>query len=245
MFSDFTGVILAGGQSSRMGYDKLLCALRSGGRNLIQTTTDIMSRLFSEVVIIGPGDRTDRFAGCTFTRSLPDKMANAGPMGGLDTALSSITTPYAFIVSADMPFLSESFIRYELRAFLEHQPVPKAFIPVTRRPDQDHRDQVPKHGFRATERRAPLLSPPPPGMAIEPLHAVYAASLAETVHACLEAQQRQLVQAIGALPPGQVVWWPWQPAPPGVFDGAPADDVFFNVNTPEDLRAAATRLGPS
>ena len=50
MYSDITGVILAGGKSSRMGVNKSF--LKLGNQTIIERIVDLMKSIFSEVIII-------------------------------------------------------------------------------------------------------------------------------------------------------------------------------------------------
>jgi len=50
MYFDITGIILAGGKSSRMGNNKSF--LKLGHKLIIELITDLMKSLFNEVIII-------------------------------------------------------------------------------------------------------------------------------------------------------------------------------------------------
>jgi molybdenum cofactor guanylyltransferase len=45
-------------------------------------------------------------------RVVPDRVPDAGPLGGLWTALLSTTAPYLVLVACDMPFLMLPFLRH-------------------------------------------------------------------------------------------------------------------------------------
>lgn len=102
--SNITGVIMAGGKSSRMGTDKGLMDFQ--GKPMIQYGIDLLSTFFKTVVISTNQDEYSQF-GLTI---IPDIHKNCGPIGGLHAVLSEIETEYAFLLSCDMPFVSTEVI---------------------------------------------------------------------------------------------------------------------------------------
>lgn len=104
--ADITGVILAGGKSSRMGTDKAL--LKINGKSFIQHIAEVLQQVFEQVIIIS--DHADRYR---FLR-LPvyeDIFRNSGPLGGIHSALVHARTENVFVVSCDMPLLPSQVIR--------------------------------------------------------------------------------------------------------------------------------------
>jgi molybdopterin-guanine dinucleotide biosynthesis protein A len=96
-----TGVILAGGGSSRMGTDKALLSL--GDRTFIGSIAGTLGFLFNDVMIIS--DHGDRY-GFLELPVQEDIRKDAGPLGGIHAALSSIKTHYAFVIACDLPLVS-------------------------------------------------------------------------------------------------------------------------------------------
>lgn len=105
MFSDVTGIILAGGESRRMGTDKAL--IRLSGKTLIEQTAHIFKRLFADTIIISKDPGRFKVAGC---KELADRSGERGAMVGLLTALEASGTEFIFTAACDMPFLSEPLI---------------------------------------------------------------------------------------------------------------------------------------
>jgi molybdopterin-guanine dinucleotide biosynthesis protein A len=105
IFSDVTGIILAGGESRRMGTDKAL--IRLSGKTLIEQTAHIFKKLFAETIIISKDPGRFKMAGC---RELPDASDERGAMVGLLTALESSETEFIFTAACDMPFLNDQII---------------------------------------------------------------------------------------------------------------------------------------
>jgi FdhD protein len=102
-----TGVILAGGASSRMGKNKAL--LEIGGEPLIGRIYRTLSELFEEVVVVAPDPEQYAFLGCL---TVTDIWQGKGTMVGVHAGLSACRGNAAFVVGCDMPFLQCGFIRY-------------------------------------------------------------------------------------------------------------------------------------
>jgi molybdenum cofactor guanylyltransferase len=96
----FSGVILAGGASSRMGRDKALLDL--GGRPLIAVVAEKL-RLVADEVIIAADDTSayESFA----DRVVPDQFRGVGTLGGIHAGLAAARHELALVVGCDMPFL--------------------------------------------------------------------------------------------------------------------------------------------
>jgi molybdopterin-guanine dinucleotide biosynthesis protein A len=119
------GVILAGGKSERMGADKALLEL--GGRSLIERSADAMARVFGDRLLIA-ADREDRFRGKVVPRVVADRVAGAGPMAGLLTALEEVAGAPVFAVACDMPNLDSALIERQIQAWRKCRP--EAMVPV-------------------------------------------------------------------------------------------------------------------
>jgi molybdopterin-guanine dinucleotide biosynthesis protein A len=105
MFYDVTGIILAGGDSRRMGRDKAM--LRLSETAIIETTARLFKRLFSEVIIVSK--QAGRF-GDLRCREVEDIYPDKGAMIGILTGLKEAETDYIFTAACDMPFLNEKVI---------------------------------------------------------------------------------------------------------------------------------------
>jgi len=89
------------------GLDK--SALAIGGHPIIERQLAVLRALTQDLLIVA-NDAT-RFA-ATGVRVVPDLVPDAGPLGGLYTALMSTASPYIVIVACDMPFLAVPFLRH-------------------------------------------------------------------------------------------------------------------------------------
>jgi molybdopterin-guanine dinucleotide biosynthesis protein A len=113
-----TGVVLAGGKSSRMGTDKALA--RFGEETLVERCVLMLQHCFRRNILIA--NRAEPFA-CLKLPVFPDEIPDLGPLGGIYTALRHTDTPAIFVVACDMPFLSAELIRAMADALGEHDAV--------------------------------------------------------------------------------------------------------------------------
>jgi molybdenum cofactor guanylyltransferase len=103
----FTAIVLAGGQSSRMGgVDKTL--LEVNGRSLTRRVVDVVGPLFREVIVASgvPG----KFAEVQGVREVADHERGVGPLAGMLAGLEACATEWAFVVAADMPSLDPELV---------------------------------------------------------------------------------------------------------------------------------------
>lgn len=108
-----TGIILAGGKSSRLGRDKAWEDV--GGQRIIDRVIGALQSSCHEVLIIG--DRPERqnelsLPKCIQYRS--DDLKGRGSIGGLYTGLKASDTLWSLVVACDMPFISRELIRFML-----------------------------------------------------------------------------------------------------------------------------------
>lgn len=104
---DITGVLLAGGQSSRFGSNKALALLQ--GKPLIKHAADTLAAIFNDCLLVTNTPEQYDFLNMPMIKDLYQGM---GPLAGIHAALLHIITPRAFVVACDMPNLSPELIRY-------------------------------------------------------------------------------------------------------------------------------------
>ncbi len=114
MIEDCTALILAGGDSRRMGQDK--AALVLDGKTLLAHVTDTMQKLFPKVIISVRQLRTN-----VDVPQVRDEMEASGPLAGLIAGLAQADTPWVFAVACDMPFVTVKVV--EKLAELRGQPL--------------------------------------------------------------------------------------------------------------------------
>jgi molybdopterin-guanine dinucleotide biosynthesis protein A len=97
---ELTGIILAGGQSKRMGSDKGLMKFR--GKPLVEYAIDLLLPV-TDRILISANNR--EYLGFGFP-VVEDIVKGKGPAGGFLSALKASNTGHNLIVSCDMPFLN-------------------------------------------------------------------------------------------------------------------------------------------
>jgi molybdenum cofactor guanylyltransferase len=109
---NFSAVILAGGQSLRMGRDKAWLPLE--GQPLLARQIEIVRPLApAEVFISGRADVDYTGFGCPV---LADRFPNAGPLAGIAAGLNATSAPLLLVLAVDMPHLTTEVLRNLLRA---------------------------------------------------------------------------------------------------------------------------------
>jgi FdhD protein len=102
-----SGVILAGGESRRMGSDKSLLPL--DGERFIERSFQLMASLFEEVLIVTNSPELYADIPC---RKVPDIYRGKGALAGIHAGLYHASQPRIFVVACDMPYLEPALIRY-------------------------------------------------------------------------------------------------------------------------------------
>jgi molybdopterin-guanine dinucleotide biosynthesis protein A len=100
--TDLTGIILAGGKSSRLGMNKALLELK--GKKLIDYPVHLLEKCCSHVIISSNQPLSLPYP------VFPDVIQETGPMVGIYSCLLQSKTPYNVVLSCDMPFLKEELI---------------------------------------------------------------------------------------------------------------------------------------
>ena len=108
MISDCTAIILAGGDSQRMGCDK--AELLLDGQSLLQRVTAKMQQVFPEVIVSVRQPRPGLNLPQVCDAQAGDGLQGGGPLAGLAAGLVRVTTPWAFLVACDMPFIEPAMI---------------------------------------------------------------------------------------------------------------------------------------
>ena len=102
----WTGAILAGGQARRLGgIDK--SALVVGTGSILDRLLSLLRELTPHILIVA-GETAGTAAADTTV--VTDRIAGAGALGGLYTALVAAPTEQVLVIACDMPFLTASFL---------------------------------------------------------------------------------------------------------------------------------------
>jgi molybdopterin-guanine dinucleotide biosynthesis protein A len=94
------GFVLAGGRSTRMGRDKALLPL--DGEPMLVRIARRVEAAAGSATVIGPPDRYEHLG----FEVVPDRMPEAGPLAGIDTALSLNRAAWNLILACDLPLAS-------------------------------------------------------------------------------------------------------------------------------------------
>lgn len=105
---DVAGIVLAGGQNTRMGgTDKAF--LTVGGRTVFERTVETLAECCSQLVVVS--NAPQKYA-CFDVEVVEDEFPRQGPLAGIHAGLGRTDLPYAFVVACDMPFLHPGPIRF-------------------------------------------------------------------------------------------------------------------------------------
>ena len=103
----FSAVLLAGGESHRMGTEKATFLFR--GKPLWQVQLETLRRLRpAEIFVSARTDPSWRPADVQFIADIPP---SCGPLSGLAASLTRIHTAHLLALAIDMPFMTENYLR--------------------------------------------------------------------------------------------------------------------------------------
>ena len=97
---NITGIVLAGGKSSRMGSDKGLLIIN--GKMFIEHVVAALRPLVDTIIIVSNNKMYDQFG---FER-IEDKIKDSGPLAGLFSGLNNSKTDYNLVLSCDIPMIT-------------------------------------------------------------------------------------------------------------------------------------------
>ena len=107
LIEGITGIILAGGKSSRFGSNKALA--KFNGKPLIERATGVLGRIFKNLIIITNSPLEYSYLKIPLYQ---DIVKGLGPVGGIYTGLDALDDGWAFFCACDMPFINEGLVRY-------------------------------------------------------------------------------------------------------------------------------------
>lgn len=99
-----TGIILAGGKSSRMGHDKGF--IKFNNKPFIQHSIEALQPFVDDIIIVSNDKKYDVFN----LKRVDDLIKNSGPLAGIYTGLSHSKTTDNIILSCDIPMISQALI---------------------------------------------------------------------------------------------------------------------------------------
>lgn len=110
-----TAIILAGGKSSRMGFDKQF--LRIDKRRLMDSMINKLKKEFDEIIIVT--NKPEHYIGLGHKITM-DILKDKGPLGGIHAGLNISSSQYALVMACDMPNVNLDYIRYMKEHVGEH-----------------------------------------------------------------------------------------------------------------------------
>jgi molybdopterin-guanine dinucleotide biosynthesis protein A len=102
-----TGVIQAGGRSTRMGGEPK-ALLEVGGRRIIERVLEVVAAVTDDVLVVTNRPELYAFLGAPL---VPDAFPDHGSLGGIYSGLHAARGDAAFTVACDMPFLHREVAR--------------------------------------------------------------------------------------------------------------------------------------
>jgi molybdenum cofactor guanylyltransferase len=108
MKTKFTGYVLAGGKSSRMGADKSLLAI--GGETFLERAARTLAPAGEIKIVVNENQKENferRFPAAKF---MLDVFAERGALGGIHAALSDCETEFAVVLAVDLPLVGAETI---------------------------------------------------------------------------------------------------------------------------------------
>lgn len=101
---NITGIILAGGKSSRMGLDK--SSLTYNNSTFLELVIKAMKPLVENILIVSNNLAHDKLS----YKRVEDIITDSGPLAGIHAGLSHSTTDYNLILSCDIPLITTEII---------------------------------------------------------------------------------------------------------------------------------------
>lgn len=114
--NDFgTAIILAGGKSSRMGFDKQF--LKIDQRRLMDWLASKLRTEFDEIIIVT--NKPEYYIGLSH-KIITDKLIDKGPLAGIHAGLLEASSKYSFVVACDMPNINMQYVRYMIESMKDN-----------------------------------------------------------------------------------------------------------------------------
>jgi molybdopterin-guanine dinucleotide biosynthesis protein A len=209
-FPRVTAVVLAGGQSRRMGRDKAF--LDFDGITLIERVIERVQIVCAETIIVANDLEMYARFGLPVVR---DVYPGKGSLGGIFSGLQAASEEYVLAVACDLPFLNDALLRYLIAlAPLADVVIPRSHAPTGKAKDATRYEQlaVKESGLQA-------------------MHAIYSKGCLEPMRARLLANDLRIINFFDEVRVRVV-----EPHEVERFD--PQMLSFINLNRPGDLASA-------
>lgn len=109
-----TAIILAGGKSTRMGFDKQLITIE--GVNITKYIIRVLKSIFENIIVVTnkPSLYEDKDI-----IIIEDFYKGYGPLGGIHAGLMKSQSIYNYFVACDMPHINIKYIEYMMKRIIE------------------------------------------------------------------------------------------------------------------------------
>lgn len=104
--SDFTGFVLVGGKSSRMGEDKF--SLQFEGKTFLENAVEALKEVCENRVKLILNQSQTIETNLTIVRDIYE---NRGALGAIHAALKNCETKFAVVLAVDLPFITNEVIK--------------------------------------------------------------------------------------------------------------------------------------
>ncbi len=104
--TNITGIILAGGKSSRMGSDKAL--MQFNGKTFLEHVVCALKPLVDDILIVSDNPMHEGFG---YSRVL-DTIKDAGPLSAIHAGLTHSSTEKNLLLSCDVPLIETSVLEF-------------------------------------------------------------------------------------------------------------------------------------
>lgn len=118
-----TAIILAGGKSSRMGFDKQFLKIKE--KRVIDVVIDKLKEEFSEIIIVT--NKPEEYKDSKY-KVVSDIIKGCGPLSGLHVGLKHSKSKYAYFIACDMPNINIEYIRYMKEQIVKQKYEPMACV---------------------------------------------------------------------------------------------------------------------
>ncbi len=102
-----SAVILAGGKSSRMGFDKQFLQIKN--RYLLRLHGEVLARGFDQLIVVT--NTPELYRDTPFT-VVSDEIRGGGPLSGIHVGLKAAVSRYVYLLACDMPYVNLDYVAY-------------------------------------------------------------------------------------------------------------------------------------
>lgn len=102
-----SAVILGGGKSSRMGFDKQF--LKAEKHSILRLNGERLARIFDQLIVV---TNTPEFYRDTPFTVVSDEIPNGGPLSGIHVGLKTARSRFVYLLACDMPYVNPDYIRF-------------------------------------------------------------------------------------------------------------------------------------